>query len=157
METLTKQFSENDYKNDAEWKDEAIMLINNNHDRHFFNKLSVKNFGKNNSKIVITWKKPITSKLPISVKNQIYDEKVNPMLFGYFVSGAKAIITCNQSGNVYFKVSNGTKCIMHEISQKDKSIENKCINEIKEAEINGLDIVDISTPPDFIIFKLINQ
>ena len=109
METLTKQLSENDCKNDAEWKDEAIILTNNNHDWHFFNKLSVKNFGKNNSKIVITWKKPITSKLPISVKNQIYDEKVNPMLFGYFVSGAKAIITCNKSSNVYFKASNETK------------------------------------------------
>ena len=65
--------------------------------------------------------KHIISTLPISFKIQIYDEKVNPMLFGYFVSGAKAIITCNQSGNVYFKVSNGTKCIMHEISWKDKS------------------------------------
>ena len=93
METLTKQLSENDYKNDAEWKDEAIILTNNNHDRYFFNKLSVKNFGKNNSKIIITWKKSITSTLSISVKIQIYDEKVNPMLFGYFFSGAKAIIT----------------------------------------------------------------
>ena len=46
---------------------------------------------------------------------------------------------------------------MHEISWKDKSLENKCVNEIKEAEINGLDIVEISTPPDFVIVKLINQ
>ena len=46
---------------------------------------------------------------------------------------------------------------MHEISQKDKSIENKCMNEIKEVEINSLDIVEIITPPDFIIVKLINQ
>ena len=31
------------------------------------------------------------------------------------------------------------------------------MNEIKEAEINGLDIIEISTPPDFVIIKLINQ
>ena len=101
METLTKQLSENDCKNDAEWKDEAIILTNNNHDRHFFNKLSVKNFGKNNSKIFITWKKHIISTLPISVKIQIYDEKVNPMLFSYFISSTKVIITCNKSSNVF--------------------------------------------------------
>ena len=57
METLTKKFSENDCKNDTEQKDEAIILTNNNHDWHFFKKLSVKNFGKNNSKIIIMWKK----------------------------------------------------------------------------------------------------
>ena len=76
----------------------------------------MKNFVKNNSKIIITWKKPITSTLPISVKIQIYDDKINPMLFSYFFSSEKAIITCSQSGNVYFKIINGTKCIMHEIS-----------------------------------------
>ena len=55
----------------------------------------MKNFGKNNFKIIIMWKKSIISTLPISVKIQIYDEKVNPMLFGYFFSSAKAIIVHN--------------------------------------------------------------
>ena len=31
------------------------------------------------------------------------------------------------------------------------------MNEIKEEEINGLDIFEISTLPDFVIVKLINQ
>ena len=68
MEILTKKLSENDFKNDAEWKDEAIILTNNNHDRHFFNKLSVKNFGKNNSKIIITWKNPLQARYQFLLK-----------------------------------------------------------------------------------------
>ena len=40
-------------------------------------------------------KKYIISTLSISVKIQIYDKKINPILFGYFLSGAKSIITCN--------------------------------------------------------------
>ena len=40
---------------------------------------------------------------------------------------------------------------MNEISWKDKSMENKCVNEIKEVEINSLNIFEISTPPDFLL------
>ena len=49
-------------------------------------------------------KKHITSILRISVKNKIYDEKVNPILLSYFISGAKDIIIYNQSSNVFSRL-----------------------------------------------------
>ena len=55
-------------------------------------------------KLSLHGKKPITRMLPISFKIQIYDEKINLMLFGYFISSKKAIMIYNKSRNLFSRL-----------------------------------------------------
>ena len=86
----------------------------------------------------------------------IYDESIYPELFAYFSVGAKAVITKNTSGNVMdpICVCNGSKCVMHSLGWKNKEIETKILKKINEAKKKKNIIIEIDTPPDYIMVKL---
>ena len=72
--------------------------------------------------MVVKWRKLVTTKnIPIAALNAIYDQ--HPELIGYFVKGAPAVVTSNQSGSVDLKIVNGTKCILEALYWKDSSIQ----------------------------------
>ena len=58
--------------------------------------------------------------MPKELKTLLFNEKKHPQLFGCFVSGAKAAILSNKSGNVSLGACNGTRCEMDSIMWKDK-------------------------------------
>ena len=63
--------------------------------------------------------------------NAIYDQLLE--LISYFVKGAPAVVTSNQSGSVDLKIVNGTKCILEALYWKDSSIEQEANRKIERA------------------------
>ena len=92
--------------------------------------------------------------MPCALQALLYDEEVNPELFGYFILGAPGQILDNGNGNIVYGVANGMPCIMVSIVWDSADDLHAAQAMLTAHDWRTSSVMDLPMPPNHIIVAL---